>query len=367
METQRISFLDVVQTLAAFVALPVALLYPVGFFALFAQFVNYFFMDLYTAWYAASLVNKMVAIEQSVTILALALLASVILSVIIAERLLAHDKSIVPSGDESRSSPPELTTVRAKLKAAFLLSGFERRGALYAELIGISLGILVLYSAYSRIVAGGGRLSWFALRGRLSTECNEVKIARHQVELWPDALVPASIFLVGCLWGGWLIYSRYQAYQRRTYTDRHRYPADRRLHNALVGGVTEGWLLSGLAIAYMFSVFASIVLAWYTPAFMPYMTYGDTVEHRGEPKPTVNTFLSHTEGQWYFLHRIEKDTDDNPKTWKLPDYTIVSLAEREVKHVRVRPNPPNASRAAPLLGVLGEKPLEKHPCKQGIR
>jgi hypothetical protein len=70
METQRISFLDVVQTLAAFVALPVALLYPVGFFALFAQFVNYFIMDLYTAWYAASLVNKMVAIEQGVTILA---------------------------------------------------------------------------------------------------------------------------------------------------------------------------------------------------------------------------------------------------------------------------------------------------------
>ena len=351
METQRISFLDVVQTLAAFVALPVALLYPVGFFALFAQFVNYYFMDLYTAWYAASLVNRMVAIEQGVTILALALLASVILTVIIARRFLAHDKSIVPSEDESNESR------------------FERRGALYAELIGISLVILVLYSAYSRIVAGGGRLSWFglwfALRGRLSTECNEVKIARHQVELWPDALVPASIFLVGCLWGGWLVYSRYQAYRRRTYTDRDRYPADRRLHNAIVGGVTEGWILSGLAIAYMFSVFASIVLAWYTPAFMPYMTYGDTVEHRGEPKPTVNTFLSHTEGQWYFLHRIEKDTDDNPKTWKLPDYTIVSIAEREVKHVRVRPNPPMASRAAPLLGVLGMKPPEKHPCKQG--
>jgi hypothetical protein len=70
METQRNSFLDVVQTLAAFVAGPVALLYPVGSFALFAQFVNYYFMDLYTAWYAASLVNRMVAIEQGVTILA---------------------------------------------------------------------------------------------------------------------------------------------------------------------------------------------------------------------------------------------------------------------------------------------------------
>jgi hypothetical protein len=36
LETQRISFLDIVQTLAAYVAIPVALLYPVGVFALFA-------------------------------------------------------------------------------------------------------------------------------------------------------------------------------------------------------------------------------------------------------------------------------------------------------------------------------------------
>jgi len=91
-----------------------------------------------------------------------------------------------------------------------------------------------------------------------------------------------------------------------------------------------------------------------------------TVEHHGEPKPTDNAFLSHTEGQWYFLHRIEKDIDENPKTWKPPDFTIVSLADGQVKHVRVRPNPPKASRVAPLLGVLGEEPLEKHPCKQGI-
>jgi hypothetical protein len=98
METQRISFLDIVQALAAYVAIPVALLYPVGFFALFAQFVNYYFLDLYTAWYAASLVNRMVAIEQGVTILALALMASVVLSASIARILLKHERSGVPSG-----------------------------------------------------------------------------------------------------------------------------------------------------------------------------------------------------------------------------------------------------------------------------
>jgi hypothetical protein len=307
----------------------------------------------------------MVAIEQGVTIFALALVASVILSVIIARILHAHLKSRVPSGDEWRSSLPELPTVRANLKAALTLSGFERRGALYVKLVGFSLFILILYSVYSRVVAGG-RVSWFALRGRLSTECNADKVEWHQLELWPDALVPASIYLVGCLWGGWLIYSSYQAYLRRTDTNRLLYPADRRLDNSIFAGVTEGWILSGLAIAYMFSVVASIVLALNTPAFMPYMTYGPTVKHRGEPKPTVNVFLSHSESQWYFLHRIQKDTDDDPKTWIRPDFTIVSLAERKVKYVRVRPNPPKASRVAPLLAVLGEEPLEEHPCKQGI-
>src|SRR5215210_535071 len=154
MEAQRNSFLDVVQTLAAFVAGPVALLYPVGFFALFAQFVNYFFFDLYTAWYAASLVNRMIAIEQGFTIFALALVASVILSATIAWIFGTHHMSSTP-------------TERANLRAAFTLSGFERRPALCAKLIGISLAILIFYSVYSRMVAGG-RLSWFALRGRLS-------------------------------------------------------------------------------------------------------------------------------------------------------------------------------------------------------
>jgi hypothetical protein len=354
METNRITFLDILQTLAAFVAVPVVLLYPVGFFALFAQFMNYFYLDVYTAWYATSLVNRMIAIEQGVTILALALGASVVLSGIIARLLLAHDEGNVPK-------PP---TVFAKLKAVLTLRGFEHRGALSAELIGISLLILFLYSAYSRVVAGG-RPSWFHLRGRLSTECSEEQIARHQSELWPDSLVPASIILVGCLWGGWLIYSSYQAYRRRTNVGRLPgtvIATERRLGKVIFDSVTEGWILSGLAIAYTFGVIASMVLAWNTPSVVPPMTYGPTVEHRGKPKPTESAFLSHSEGQWYFLHRIPNDDGDNPKTKKPPDYTIVSLREGEVKYVRVRPIPPRVARVAPLLGGFGEPQLKKH-CK----
>jgi hypothetical protein len=350
-ERDSIGFWDVVQTLAAYVAVPVALLYPVGFFALFFQFMNYYFLDFYTAWYAAYLVNRMVAIEEGVTILALALMASVVLAAFVNRVLSAHDEGGVPVGDE-------LPTAWAKLKAASKLSGFERRGWLYAKLIVISLGIFVFYLAYSRIVAGG-RPTLLSLRGRLSTECSEVQITRHQLELWPDSIFPASIFLVGCLWGGWPIYRFHQAYLRRLDAE----PAERGLANTILEGVTKGWILSGLAVAYTFSVAASIVLAWHTPSFVPYMTYGPTVEHRGEPNPTENRFLSHTEGQWYFLHRIPKrDDEKDPRNWTPPDYTVVSLREGGAKYVRVRPIPPRVSRVAPLLGVFGEKPLEKHPC-----
>jgi hypothetical protein len=365
LETQRISFLGVLQTLGAYVAAPVALLYPVGFFALFFQFVNYFFLDFYTAWYAASLVNRMVAIEQGVTILVLALVVSVVFSASVAWILLKHVKSRIPSRSEREPS------LGAKLKAAFTLSHFEHKGRLCGYLLGLLLLILTFYFFYSRLVAGG-RPSLFVLRGRLSTECNLEKARWHQLNLWPDSLVPAIVFAIGCLLSGWFIYRTYhrtyQDYRQRIYSRQGSYPPERHLGlGFFVRGVTEGWILWGLAIAYSGSVCASLVLAWYTPSYMPFMTYGETVEHRGEPQPTENSFLSHTEGQWYFLRRIQYDYIDDPYLWVRPDYVVVSLAGRSVTYVHVRPNAPRESRVAPLPWGLGEEPLEKDPCQSWIR
>jgi hypothetical protein len=371
---RRRNWAEIAQTLTAFVAVPVALLYPVGLVALFAQFVNYFFLDFYTAWYAASLVNRMVAIEQGVTILGFALVASVVLSAIFAQIFLKHRDLYLLHKSRGTSRLKRIAVERSSRRAALRslrtkwIKWFARHpllhwGMLITKLVLLSAAILVSYIAYSRIVAGG-RLTLFVLRGRLSTECNPEKVRWHQLNLLPDSLLPASIFTAGCLVGGWLIYISYQTYRQRTYTDRHLYPAtERNLGLAILKGVTDGWALSGLAIAYAGSVLASIVLAWYTPAFVPFMSYGDSVIHHGKPRPTDNAFLSYTEGQWYFLHRIQKDRVDDPDQWVRPDFTIVSLADGEVKHVRVRPNPPKASRVAPLLGVFGMKPLEENPCK----
>ena len=331
MVDQRTTLVEAAQTLAAYVAVPVALVYPFGFFALFVQFAKYFFLDLHTAWYAASLTNRVLAIGQGTIILVLALVASVVLSAMFAQVLLNYNLG------EGRSNS-------------------RRRGVLCA--IGLSLLTLTLYIAFSRVLAGG-RPSLFALRGRESTECYEAQARWHQLNLWPDSLLPASIFLAGCLIGGWFIYKSYRNFLGTEENKGRHLSQDFRLRPGFFGrGVTEGWIRSGLTIAYAFSVIASVFLAAYTPAYLPFMTYGGTVEYRGAKEPTDKAFLSYAEGHWYFLHRLENDNDDNIGPWIRPDFKIVSLAQDKADHVRVRPNPPRASRVAPLPLGLAVPPLD---------
>ena len=346
MESQKSGSLETAaQTLAAYVAIPVALVYPFGFFALFVQFTHYFNLDFYTAWYAASLVNRIVSIGQGVNILALALVISVLLAAKIAQILLKHEKSTGVSVVGRRILRVRKPTLGDKLRR------FVRRHMRGVKLTTLLMGALILYIFYSRIVAGG-RLDLFVLRGRKSTECVAGKIWWHQLQLWPDSIIPALLFLAGCAMGGRVIYRSYRSYRRSHPTEDYRLRP-----GTFVRGVTDGWMRSGLAFAYGGSVVASIVLAWFTPAFIPFVTYGDTIEYHGGKEPTENVFLSHFEGQWYFLHRIEPDNVDNPATWVKPEHRIVSLAEGQVDHVRVRPNPPRASRVAPLPWGLAEPPL----------
>jgi hypothetical protein len=358
-ESQRTNWTEIAQTLAAYVAVPVALLYPFGFLALFVQFTNYFYLDFYTAWYAASLVNRMVAIGQGTTILALALVGSVLLSAVVALILLKNRK-------RSETSRLKKTTVLATKLTTLLTI------------------ILILYIAFSRILAGG-RVSMFVLRGRLTADCNPEQARRHQLNLLPDSLFPAALFLAGCFIGGWVIYRSYQRYRENA--DATLWPGSRRsasqddLSLLTFGslplptprffgrGVTEGWIRSGLALAYVFSAVASIVLAVFTPAFVPFMTYGGTIEYNGGKEPTDNRFLSHTEGQWYFLHRVGRESEDKTNQWSPPDYRIISLEDGQAEHVRVSPNPPRASRVAPLPFGLGweELKLSKNHCEPKTR
>lgn len=313
----RVNLLGVAQTLAAYLALPVVLLYPFGFVALFAQFVNYFGLDFYTAWYAASLVSRVVVLGQGASILAAALIGSVLLSGLVAQIFLRHDNS---GG--------------ARLR-------FVRKRSLGAKLAFLSISTILLYVLYSRIVAAG-RFSP-ALLGSKPTECLEEAL-RHQLNLWPDSLVCAFIFVVGGLWGGWIMYGSYRRYRQSVAVNEGSGPVvdyrARSILRFLVRGITQGWILPGLGAAYTFGLVASLMLAWYTPAFMPLLTYGDTPEYRGGQEPNVNRLLSHEDGSWNFLHR-RKTVDGR-------EYRIVTMTEGEARFVRVRPHEERAFRVAPF-------------------
>jgi len=329
------SFLNLAQTLGAYLALPVVLLYPFGFVALFAQFTNYFRLDFYTAWYAASLVNRVVILGQGATILAVALVGGVLLSGIVAQILLRHDDSGRPGR-------------------------FVRGRMLGAKLVLICVLTLVLYVAYSRTLSAG-RLLGPAILGRKPTECREEAL-RHQLNLWPDSLVPALVFIVGGLWGGWLMYGAYRRYRQGVALNEGRGPvADHRLRGTLrllVRGITQGWILPGLAAAYTFGIAASLVLALYTPAFMPLLTYGGTPDYRGGEEPTHNRLLSYTDGNWHFLHRRKVEGGRV--------YRVVSLAGGEAKFVRVRPYSSTAFRVAPFPWSDDAVMRVTKPCKTQV-
>ena len=140
------------------------------------------------------------------------------------------------------------------------------------------------------------------------------------------------------------MYRNYARYRQTVSVNEGRGPVvDYRARSVLrflVRGITQGWILPGLGAAYMFGLVASLMLAWYTPAFMPHLTYGSTPEYQGKQVPNINRLLSHEEGNWTFLHR--KRTEGGR------EYSIVSISEGEAKYFRVRPHRATAFRVAPF-------------------
>ena len=345
MTTPRTNFLEIAQTLAAYVAIPVALVYPFGFVALFLQFMRYFGLESYTGWYAVSLVNRTIVMGQGATILIVALTGSVLLAGIVGHILLRYENRT----DTGRFVP----------------------WGMVVELAVVSLVALVLYVLYSRILAAG-RISWSAIAGLQSNECRDNAL-RHQLNLWPDSLPPAFIFVLGVLLGGFVIYGSCLEYRQRANANERRSsvvaPRPSGIHRFLiriwtligrpfrffVEGVTQRWILPGLTVAYIFAICASLWLAWATPAFMPYVNFGfanavseeqllaedpPAADSSGGPdeqpfyaaepptQPTSDRYLSHAEGHWHFLHRGESTAGKR-------EYRVISLREYEVSYARV--------------------------------
>jgi hypothetical protein len=322
MTTPRISFLDLAQTLAAYLAAPAVLVYPFGFLALFVQFSNYFGLEAYTAWYAVSLVNKVIVLGQGFTILFVVLLGSALLAGFISQILLWWRKNT--AGNPS-----------------------ERRVVAVVVLLGGSVIALVLYVLYSRMLSAG-RVAWLSVVGLHSCEGRDEAL-RHQLNFWPDSMVPALVFVVGGWLGGLLTYRLYPT------------PFSQKLFSVASirffgKGIMQRWILPGLTVAYLCGIVASLVLAWFTPGFLPYVNFGfvDAVPDKQpaaeeqpfyavEPKkqPTSDRYLSYSDGHWHILHRGETREGER-------EYRIISLRETEISYARVVPLRVLNPRAAPF-------------------
>ena len=131
----------------------------------------------------------MVVIGEGATILLAALIGGVLLSGMVCQILLRHENT--------RRYEDSANTSR-----------FVRRREFGAKLAFVFVLTLVLYVLYSRMLSAG-RLYGPALFGRRPTECLEQAL-RHQLNLWPDCLIPALIFVAGVVGGGGWVYRCYQ-------------------------------------------------------------------------------------------------------------------------------------------------------------
>jgi hypothetical protein len=118
--------------------------------------------------------------------------------------------------------------------------------------------------------------------------------------------------------------------------------------------------LPGLTVAYVFAIAATLVLAWATPPFMPYITYGfDTYAAKPE-RYLADRFLSYSEGRWHFLHRIKNENGER-------EYRIIALSDsaQEANYVRIRPHPAQNPRVAPTQFPWSEEYAsapDRKPC-----
>jgi hypothetical protein len=220
----------------------------------------------------------------------------------------------------------------------------------------IPLITFLLYIAYSRILAAG-RVYGKAIVGTQSTECREEAL-RHQLNLWPDSLGPAAFLILGAMLGGWLIrgsYLRHRA-EHNLSAASHRL---RSIFGFFYRGITQGWIWPGLTVAYISGIIASLWLAWATPAFLPFMTYGTATYSAEQELYLEDRFLSYADGRWYFLHRIKPEGGER-------GYRVVALADsaEEAKYIRVRPHPEESPRVAPALLPWAQDASapDKNPC-----
>ena len=149
--------------------------------------------------------------------------------------------------------------------------------------------------------------------------------------------------------------------------------ADFRARNFFRKGLTVGCILPGLAAAYLMGILvASWTLASFTPAFMPFVTYGDSAEVPADKRPT-DRYLSYADGHWYVLHRYRDEVRDEREYRPIPPpdgmrvqrrYRVVAFrADQQQTHVRINSFSAQNPRVAPLPWPESAATWDRSLCK----
>lgn len=149
-----INLREAVQTFTAYLAIPLALFYPVGFFALWLQLQHEYAFRFVTAWYATTLIDRTAILGRGIWILAISLLGGVLFSWLVGRIFLWFKE---PEGEDSNWYKPSRQKVLCviTLSCASLFAG--ALFALYGRMLrkgGLSIFDLHIYSSS----AGSGLL-----------------------------------------------------------------------------------------------------------------------------------------------------------------------------------------------------------------
>jgi hypothetical protein len=91
------------------------------------------------------------------------------------------------------------------------------------------------------------------------------------------------------------------------------------------------------------------------PAFMPFITNGNSVEAVEKWETASDRLLSHTEGRWYILRRTEDQEGEH-------FYVILVLREEEARYRRVRDEAASGSSVCAKNGCTEDKVRRRTPC-----
>jgi hypothetical protein len=279
------SLTDIATAFAAYVAIPAALFFPVGFLSRWLQIYHPYSIKIQTAWHATAVSDKLDVIGQGALILIPPLALSILLSISFGAIFL------------------------------YLLKRRLNRKGLLLGCLGLLLGFLFFKPYTCALLIGAVPRNWNQLGICFSGD-------------WGITLVSILLYFGGCALGGFLIH--------RDFNHGVMEAGAAPYWLGFIKGVRDHWLLNGLVVAYLLSIASALWFSWFQEE--PSLS---RVEYGPDGNRNVGLLLSHSaDGRWYVLH---SDVPGNPETFEAEGQwatNMLAIPDEDVGNVQfLRANP----------------------------